>query len=77
MGEEAKTTEENKGRDGGTYDLHVVLPGHFQSVLKDATKLAFKMELIDAEQISKYVVYSIGQGLATMKRVWYDQMGYK
>lgn len=60
----------------GAYDLHIKVPEEMRQKLKDATDLAYKMNLIAKPDLVDLMNLWIGWGFALLKKHWATRVGY-
>jgi len=60
------------------YEFHIRLHGaDIDEKLKDATTVAYRLELIPKPQLAQLMSLFIAWGLAILKQRWLDRVGYR
>jgi len=72
---EATVTDE---KPADQYEFHIRLHGaDIDEKLKDATTVAYRLELIPKPQLAQLMSLFIAWGLAILKQRWLDRVGYR
>lgn len=75
--EEAPDVTPVEPEQKGIYDLHIKVPEELRQKLKDATDLAYKMDLIAKPDLIDLMNLWIGWGFAILKKQWKERAGYR